>query len=249
MHYEDADYDSSDAPTKCKRTVLTDIQARNIFEMKSFHFAGQRGSTSKIAQTYGVSPKTIRDIWAGRTWYRATYTLDRSKPASVERLQTKIGRPLGAKDQQPRRSKIGSSPISCKPSCQRAIFANRSVYQPSHCDLSTGEAAEADISNAEVVMMPSIDMEERNCIEKFQLNTEGSISGRNARSSNTASSLQLKQVESPSNTALPDLRVGMEIEAFLQQEQWIPSAPGELDPFHSDLIVFWSHMGFQHCTH
>ena len=223
--------------------MLTDIQARNIFAMKSFHFAGQRGSTSKIAQTYGVSPKTIRDIWAGRTWYRATYTLDRSKPASLERLQTKIGRPLGAKDQQPRRSKVESLSMSSKIRSRRAPDANYLIFQSSDY-----ETERPNFSNAKVIGVPSIDMEENYCIEKFQLHTAVSDSERDVSSIGP----DPRHADGYRQTALPDLRVGMEIEAFLQQEQWIPSSPGELDPFHSDLnqlIVFWSHMEFRHCTH
>lgn len=34
-----------------------------------------RGKASVIAKQYGVSPKTIRDIWNHKTWYEATFRL------------------------------------------------------------------------------------------------------------------------------------------------------------------------------
>ena len=67
----------------CKR-VLTKAQVQEIYE---FHitesnstsiasFVKRTGSTSsRLAARYGVSPKTIRDIWNGRTWTSVTSRL------------------------------------------------------------------------------------------------------------------------------------------------------------------------------
>ena len=87
------------------RTILSCDQARAIFMSKPTLSSNRKYHTTKLAKFYGVSPKTIRDIWVGRTWYRATYFLDASKPASAERLQKKLGRPRGAKDIKPRAKK------------------------------------------------------------------------------------------------------------------------------------------------
>ena len=87
------------------RTILSCDQARAIFMSKPTLSSNRKYHTTKLAKFYGVSPKTIRDIWVGRTWYRATYFLDASKPASAERLQKKLGRPRGAKDIKPRTKK------------------------------------------------------------------------------------------------------------------------------------------------
>ncbi len=58
-----------------------------------------------MGQVFGVSPKTIRDIWVGRTWYRETFHLDPSRTDAHERLGRHIGRPKGVKDSRPRRRK------------------------------------------------------------------------------------------------------------------------------------------------
>ena len=62
------------------RAVLTREMASTIFCQKGLVFWGQNGklslNTSKIlAKEYGVSPKTIRDIWNGRTWNHVTASL------------------------------------------------------------------------------------------------------------------------------------------------------------------------------
>lgn len=91
---------------RIRKTVLSYEQAREIFLVKPQVSAPRIiGSTLEIAKAYGVSSKTIRDIWLGRTWYRATYDLDQSKPPSLAKLSKKIGRPAGAKDRNPRKSK------------------------------------------------------------------------------------------------------------------------------------------------
>ena len=84
------------------RAILTDEQARAIFQVKPSPFARDRDRAGALARAYGVSVKTVRDIWVGRTWYRATFDLDPTAPISPERLHKKPGRPKGAKDSKPR---------------------------------------------------------------------------------------------------------------------------------------------------
>ena len=87
---------------KNRRTILSEHDARHIFQNKPPQGARDRSRADKLASLYGVSVKTIRDVWIGRTWYRSTCHLDPSKPVNLHRLQRKPGRPLGAKDSKPR---------------------------------------------------------------------------------------------------------------------------------------------------
>ena len=65
-------------PASSKRQQLTSDEAAEIFELRPRSKTGKalrRGSMllcKTIAPKYGVSPKTIRDIWRGRTWLHAT---------------------------------------------------------------------------------------------------------------------------------------------------------------------------------
>ena len=80
------------------RAILTDEQARQIFRCKPTSSINQRHKATYLARCFGVNAKTVRDIWVGRTWYWATYTLDSAKPILLEKLQKKLGRPKGSKD-------------------------------------------------------------------------------------------------------------------------------------------------------
>ena len=91
-----------------RRIVLTSDEARAIFMSKPPLLKNVKVHTTTLAKVYGVSAKTIRDIWVGRTWYRATYFLDDTKAACVERLQKKLGRPRGAKDVRPRTKRMSA---------------------------------------------------------------------------------------------------------------------------------------------
>ena len=88
------------------RAILTVAQVQAIFRYKSASLAKDSEKAGALARMYGVCAKTVRDIWGGRTWYRATFHLDQSKPFTPERLQKKAGRPRGAKDRKPRARKI-----------------------------------------------------------------------------------------------------------------------------------------------
>ena len=68
-------------PPSSKRQQLSDVEAVEIFKLRPKPRKGKslhRGSMllcKSIAPKYGVSPKTIRDIWRGRTWLHATQHL------------------------------------------------------------------------------------------------------------------------------------------------------------------------------
>jgi hypothetical protein len=98
-------FDSMENYKRHGRAILSIEQAQNIFQLKPKPFQKERTRAGNLAKMYGISVKTVRDIWVGRTWYRATFHLDRLNPLSPERLQKKAGRPKGAKDSKPRMRK------------------------------------------------------------------------------------------------------------------------------------------------
>eukprot|EP00292_Cryptomonas_paramecium_P019500 CAMPEP_0113670962 /NCGR_PEP_ID=MMETSP0038_2-20120614/5439_1 /TAXON_ID=2898 /ORGANISM="Cryptomonas paramecium" /LENGTH=122 /DNA_ID=CAMNT_0000587059 /DNA_START=1 /DNA_END=366 /DNA_ORIENTATION=- /assembly_acc=CAM_ASM_000170 len=51
------------------RSVLTAKQVIEIFELSS---ADKHISAYKVAPRFGISEKTVRDIWSGRTWGHIT---------------------------------------------------------------------------------------------------------------------------------------------------------------------------------
>jgi hypothetical protein len=82
------------------RIVLTNQQAREIFQLKSGHgFASLHAASIRLASKYGVSSKAIRDIWKGRSWLEATFDLWNVEDRPAKRI---IGRPKGKKDSKPR---------------------------------------------------------------------------------------------------------------------------------------------------
>ena len=88
----------------CKtRAILTEAQAITIFHAKpaTADASIERACAAKVAEDYGVSDKTIRDIWKGRTWFRETMHLDPNRAAMVDRLK-QPGRPKGSKDKERR---------------------------------------------------------------------------------------------------------------------------------------------------
>ena len=60
------------------------------------------------AAAYGVSEKTIRDIWSGRTWKHATCSLS----GCGSWIPKKCGRPQGSKDRMPRKARK-TEPTAC----------------------------------------------------------------------------------------------------------------------------------------
>jgi hypothetical protein len=69
--------------SKCNRIVLTEDKAVEIFlkkhRMQDYHMGHNQRLKSQsrlVAEQYGVSPKTVRDIWHQKTWARSTIGLD-----------------------------------------------------------------------------------------------------------------------------------------------------------------------------
>jgi hypothetical protein len=86
------------------RSFLTKEQAIEIHSYK-FGIKSGRGACATIAKQYGVTPKTVRDIWSGRTWFRATCPTGETV-LNPDRYQKRPGRPKGSKDRKPRQKAI-----------------------------------------------------------------------------------------------------------------------------------------------
>jgi hypothetical protein len=101
-------------PASSKRQQLTSLEAAEIFELRPRSKTGKalrRGSMllcKTIAPKYGVSPKTIRDIWRGRTWLHATEHLwteeDKKQKSSNGSITpySQIAEPNDADSESPR---------------------------------------------------------------------------------------------------------------------------------------------------
>ena len=87
------------------RLLLSNEEAREIFKLQTTHgYPSLHAASVVFAKKYGVSPKAIRDIWTGRSWLEATFSLWNADERPVRRT---IGRPKGKKDSKPRKSKNG----------------------------------------------------------------------------------------------------------------------------------------------
>ena len=97
------------------RAVLTKAQAIAIFQLKH-----KLPSATKVARSYGVSEKAVRDIWTARTWATETWHLDPSRTLKIKHS----GRPLGSRDSKPRKPRqvsVGGSALSpATPHCTLA---------------------------------------------------------------------------------------------------------------------------------
>ena len=80
-------------PASSKRQQLTSDEAAEIFELRprlKGNIILKRGSMlmcKGIAPRFGISPKTVRDIWRGRTWLHATqhlWTDEEKKSKSIQ---------------------------------------------------------------------------------------------------------------------------------------------------------------------
>ena len=83
---------------KCKtRAVLSSDQAVDIFKVhlsnQSLKYKNDKKSSTQVASAYGVSEKTVRDIWSGRTWFHELIHLDPARAATVSARLRPPGRP------------------------------------------------------------------------------------------------------------------------------------------------------------
>ena len=75
---------------------LSQTQVVAIFQSRN-----SNQSSAKVAKSYSVNEKTVRDIWTGRTWAKETWHLDHSRRVEIKRM----GRPIGCRDTKPRKQK------------------------------------------------------------------------------------------------------------------------------------------------
>mmetsp|Transcript_4241 Transcript_4241/g.12105 ORF Transcript_4241/g.12105 Transcript_4241/m.12105 type:complete len:180 (+) Transcript_4241:138-677(+) len=80
---------------RCKtKAVLTQTDVLAIFMIKVDALPARRPTPGQVASRFGVTEKTIRDIWAGRTWRQETKHLDASRVNVCEEVR-RPGRPKG----------------------------------------------------------------------------------------------------------------------------------------------------------
>ena len=136
---------SLETARKHGRAILTEREAQEIFKHKAASNAKGKQSAAVLARFYGVSVKTVRDIWVGRTWYRSTFHLDPSKPILSERLEKKPGRPCGAKDSKPRLRHLHKAEIS-SPQEHHSVKTEENIqeYQSNNQNLNPTECIAAN---------------------------------------------------------------------------------------------------------
>jgi hypothetical protein len=89
------------APSHRPRLVLTELQARQIFQLKYSHgFPSSHSASSFFATQFKISSKAIRDIWKGRSWLKVTFDLWNTADRPIQKA---LGRPKGKKDSKPRK--------------------------------------------------------------------------------------------------------------------------------------------------
>jgi hypothetical protein len=90
---------SSKHANQCRgsgKKVLTIEKASQIIRIKQLIQVGafrSIASSAAVAREYGVSPKTVRDIWNGRTWrhvaaaiHDSSTSIDMKLPASIKQV-------------------------------------------------------------------------------------------------------------------------------------------------------------------
>jgi len=93
--------DEVNMPRKGGRVVLSQSDAVAIYQYKLARMVSStynptlhgikyelRGKSSRLGDKYGVSPKTIRDIWTHRSWREVTRPYWRKDPVNVVDLTT-----------------------------------------------------------------------------------------------------------------------------------------------------------------
>ena len=120
-------------PACSKRQQLTAEEAAEIFSLRPKTTNGsnsKRGSMihcKTIGPKFGVSPKTIRDIWRGRTWTEATKHL--WTPDERGRVTAQSFKP------DPSESSDDDLPASPKHATKSSIATDSLCYQPNqHCN-------------------------------------------------------------------------------------------------------------------
>ena len=109
-------------PARLAYPILTKEKVQQIFAIKMKGYAScvhvKADNAISTAVKFGVSEKTIRDVWSGRTWCEIT-----GMPRNPNR-RLSAGRPKGAKDKKPR-----------KPKCKKIqVLTSLEVFQMNSID-------------------------------------------------------------------------------------------------------------------
>jgi hypothetical protein len=127
------------------RAVLTKSQAITIFQLKH-----KLPSATKVARSYGVSEKTVRDIWTARTWASETWHLD---PSRAIKIKQHTGRPLGSRNSKPRKPRQASVGGFAQSStfttliCHQMTMTSSDDDHPSEASSDGADMCEANTEN------------------------------------------------------------------------------------------------------
>jgi hypothetical protein len=127
------------------------LEANQVIEIFRSRLEKSRMPANHVARSYGVSEKTIRDIWHGRTWKHITWRMDGSETW----IPKKSGRPAGSKDRVPRKGRrTGPTALSTaiptkaqEPSTEAASDSDHLITTPvlpcqwPALDLSAGQSS------------------------------------------------------------------------------------------------------------
>ena len=145
-----------------RRAVLTEEQAREIFEFRKSHsFNSFHAASTFLSKKFKISSKAVRDIWSGRSWLDATYDLW----GSSERPKKKVvGRPKGKKDSKPRKSKSIAMLKSPVPAAHGRFLKSAAEYDFSHSTRS-GCSSIFPTQLKETVIKDALQVKKQNDIE------------------------------------------------------------------------------------
>ena len=84
------------ASTYVPRPFLSEDQALEIFaaKLRNDENKGIKVRAEDLARKYGVSSKTIRDIWGGRTWAQETSQVKRQKVSTENGMKSEMLPPI-----------------------------------------------------------------------------------------------------------------------------------------------------------
>jgi hypothetical protein len=180
-----------------------------------------------VAHTYGVSEKTIRDIWKGRTWQEETWHLDTTRPMPVQsRTQ---GRPKGSKDRAPRKSKSNEA---------SGVASSTSGYNNrSPCIVQGEGVSQRPITNHDQVSPSSLSAPESKLEETYCC--KGHVGGNDG-----VCFFPFQHTTLPADRSAFSKSVGKSVrqqvprnvvdELLSQWPQFLSTSPGCRDPFEGD---------------
>lgn len=157
------------------RAVLNEQQALEIFALRP------RSDSRKLAASYvgarfGVNEKTVRDIWVGRTWSRATILLRESdENLSAKFLApSKLGRPKGSKDTRPRDFRARSGHAEGSSCSRRPLISSTSQNGRSNSN-STLDLTRAGKNKSKLYITSQLSRQASRCLKAHPIQTIDSV--------------------------------------------------------------------------